>query len=169
MFEEILSKVSTLRAFLNHEALAEPPETSSWFNYLATIRDTLGNLSNSLSFVATVMAKEYLAERFHLREFDAGAKPQGARGPDILVSTDSGETIRCEIKTNKPYQPGFGAQQKEQVIKDLKTLSDSTARHKFMMVTDTDSFKALCRNNFAKYARGIEIINLQSKETFTHP
>jgi hypothetical protein len=168
MFSDIHVKDSNLRSFFDRERLGDPPDTRSWFGYLTSVREILGNLSNSVSFVATVLAKEYLTDRFDIVGFDAAAKPQGAPGADILVSTGDGETIYCEIKTNKPYQPGFGAQQKQQILKDLKKLADSRAHHRFMLVTDVDAFKALCGKSFAKHAHGIEIVNLLSRESFTH-
>jgi hypothetical protein len=40
-----------------------------------------------MSFLATLLAREYLNERFVLGDFDAAAKAQGASGPDVEART----------------------------------------------------------------------------------
>ena len=165
---QILKKDAELRAFLESQRLIEPPNAKLWFAYLASVKDIQGNISNSLGFVATLLAKEYLAARFNLIHFDAAEKAQGAPGPDIEARTVDGQSIRCEIKTTRPYQPGFGAQQKVKIKEDLKKLINSPANYKIMFVTDADAFKTLCKRYYSEYARGIEVVNLITSETYCH-
>ncbi len=165
---EIRARDGTLRSFFSNHSLADPPDPTAWFEYLTATKDILGNINNSIGFIATLLAKAYLARRFGLRDFDAAKKAQGAPGPDIAVITSSQQTIRCEIKTTRPVQPGFGANQKSEIKKDLKKLSEAIADHKIMLVTNADAYKALCKPYYASLAQEIEIVNLLTGETFRH-
>ena len=78
----------------------------SGFSYLTGIKAALGNLSNDLGFVATLLVKHYL-EHFAIIDFDAAAKAQGAAGVDIEAATADGRTIAGELKTTTPYQPSI--------------------------------------------------------------
>jgi hypothetical protein len=164
---QIHEKNQRLRMFLNDNALSEP-KSSKWFDFVTQIKNILGNINNDLGFLATLLAKDYLLKRFGVNSFDAAVKAQGAPGPDIEVTTSKGEVIRCELKTTHPYQPGFGAAQKTEILKDLRKLSACSATYKFMMVTDTDAFIALCKKSYASLAQGIEIVNLLTGESFGH-
>ncbi len=55
---EIADRVSRMRAFLNENALVEPPEPTQWHSFLSTLRKIQGNLSNDGSFIATLLAKQ---------------------------------------------------------------------------------------------------------------
>lgn len=138
----------------------------SWLAYLTGIKSALGNLNNDLGFVATLLVKGYLQERFGIVDFDAAGKPQGASGVDIEARTADGMTIVGELKTTKPYQPGFGAAQRTAIIKDLTRLGGSAADHRFMFVVDEDAFAALCRPALASRVPGVEIVNLVTGRTF---
>jgi hypothetical protein len=123
----------------------------------------LGNLNNDLGFVATLLVKEFLEKRFQITNFDAAGKPQGAAGVDIEARTAAGETIIGELKTTKPYQPGFGAAQRTTILKDLARLAASDANHRFMFVIDGDAFQTLCSHrSFATRAPGIEVVDVLS-------
>jgi hypothetical protein len=120
--------------------------------YLSSIRLILGNLSNSVSFAASLLAKQYLAERFDIGEFCAAAKPQGAPGPDIEIRTSNAQTILGEIKTTLPYGVSdFGAAQKREFQKDFDKLNASKADFRFLFVTEERTFNLLK----AKYASKI--------------
>jgi hypothetical protein len=166
--ERIRRKDLALRSFLRDTSLAEPPDARSWFNYMTQVKDILGNINNGVGFLATLLAKEYLAKRYGMTAFDAADKAQGAPGRDIDARAPDGTSIHCEIKTTRPYQPGFGAQQKHEIIKDLKKLAGSSADHKLMMVTDNDSFATLCKTFYASHAPAVEIVNLLTGEAFHH-
>lgn len=164
----IQNKDFELRAFLAANPLPEQPKVDLWFDYLKTIKDILGNLNNSIGFVATLLAKRYLSTRFDVEHFDAAEKAQGASGPDILVRTVDGQTVQCEIKTTRPYQPGFGAQQKVKIKEDLRKLTKCSADYRLMLVTDQEAFRALCKPYYAGFAEGLEIVNLLTGEAFRH-
>jgi len=161
----IHNKDLALRKLLSDKSLPETYLPAEWFKYLAHIRDALGNLSNSLGFVATLLAKDYLADRFGISGFDAAQKAQGAPGVDIEVRTPDGLEIIAEIKTTKPYQPGFGANQKITILKDLNRLSSLPADHRIMFVTDQESFRTLCGANYRARFANVEVVNLLTGET----
>lgn len=168
-WDEIRSKDRSLRAFLADGSLADHRDPASWFEYLTTIRDILGNTSNSLSFVATLLVKDYLAQRFGALDFDAASKPQGAPGIDVEITTPDGLKIVAEIKTTKPYQPGFGAAQKLNIKKDLERLATTDADHRIMFVTDTDAFHTLCGSRYNERYPNVEIVNALTGEAFRCP
>jgi hypothetical protein len=141
----ILEKDRALRLYLAGHDLAASDDPAKWLIYLTGIKNVLGNISNDAGFVATLLVKRYLAQRFGISDFDAAAKAQGAPGVDIEARTADGKTVIGELKTTKPYQPGFGAAQRTTIIKDLTRLAAATADHRFMFVTDADTFTTLCK------------------------
>ncbi len=165
---DIRNRDESLRAFLLQEDLANPPDIRAWLAYLTNMKRILGNLNNCVGFAATLLAKEYLAARFNVTDFDAAAKAQGAPGPDIEVRSSDGKLIRCELKTTHPYQQGLGAKQKEEILKDLKKLVESSADHKLMMVIDNETFSTLCKPAYSARAHSVEIVNLLTNETYSH-
>jgi hypothetical protein len=164
----IKDRDTELRGFLSVQSLADLPDPRTWLLYLTQIKDILGNTSNSIGFLATLLAKDYLARRFSVVGFDAAAKAQGAPGPDIEVRTSDGKLVRCELKTTRPYQPGFGANQKKEILKDLKKLVECSADYKLMLVTDDQSYTTLCGTNYAAFAPSVEIVNLLTEHSYRH-
>ncbi len=164
----ILEKDRALRLYLAaHDISSDDP--AAWLDYLTGIKNLLGNISNDLGFVATILVKRYLAERFAITDFDAAAKAQGAAGVDIEARTTGGKTIIGELKTTKPYQPGFGAQQRTTIIKDLARLVASNADYRLMFVTDPDTFSTLCKPGWTARASGVEIVDIVRGQTFVCP
>jgi hypothetical protein len=161
----ILDKDRSLRLYIAENGLSAD-DPAAWLAYITGLKNLLGNISNDAGFVATLLVKRYLAERFGITDFDAAAKPQGAAGIDIEARTTDGQTIVGELKTTKPYQPGFGAQQRTMMLKDLARLAASSANHRFMFVTDPDAFATLCKPVWAARAPGVEIVDLESGKTF---
>jgi hypothetical protein len=166
---KIRAKDIDLREKLERTKLTDSIDPPKWFKYLASLKATLGNLNNDLSFVATLLVKQFLDERFGTINFDASGKPQGASGIDIETCSSEGQTIVGEIKTTTPYQPGFGAQQQKEIKKDLKRLEASSADYRFMFVTDPDTFRTLCKPVWAARSPGIELVDLITKQTFKCP
>jgi hypothetical protein len=162
----IRAKDVALRSFLDHERLSNPVDAPHWLRYLLGIKHSLGNLNNDIGFVATLLAKQYLNRRFGITDFDAAGKAQGASGIDIAARTADGRTVVGELKTTKPYQPGFGAAQRTSILKDLARLASTTADWRFMFVIDPDAYGALCRSNFASKAPGVEIVDLVRGDAF---
>jgi hypothetical protein len=133
---------------------------------LIGIKEALGNLSNDFGFVATLLVKAYLRDRFGICDFDAASKPQGASGVDIEAQTPDGKLVIGELKTTKPYQPGFGAAQRTSILKDLSRLSTSKADHRFMFVVDPEAYRILCSRGFASRAPGIEVVDVLTRRSF---
>jgi hypothetical protein len=160
------TKDEKLRDFLSNNRLDQISDPRKWLAYFAGIRSVLGNLSNDVSFVSTLLVKEFLFERFSIRDFDAARKPQGAPGIDIEARTAEGHSIVGELKTTTPYQPGFGAAQRTSILKDISRLSKTKADYRFMFVIDADSYRTICSKSFASRMLGVEVVNLVTKQTF---
>lgn len=165
---DILAKIETLRSFLAHNTftLDQAEDAKEFFSYLNRVPAIVGNISNDISFAATRLAGAYLADRFGITHFDAGAKAQGAPGWDIEARTADGTTICCELTTLRPCYPGCGEAQKSKLKNDLRKLAASEAAIKLMMVTDSDTFDALCKPGFARYTQGVEIVDLIAGRKF---
>jgi hypothetical protein len=71
-----------------------------------------------------------------------------------------------ELKTTKPYQPGFGAAQRTHILKDLARLATSSADHRFMFVVDPNAYRTLCTRSFASRAPGVEVVDLITRQGF---
>lgn len=139
---EIADRLAQARDLLNTRELGRP-DPVKWYEMLAELKQIQGNASNDISFVATLLAKQYLASRFGV-DFCAAEKPQGAPGIDIDIATAAGERIVGEIKTTVPYQTvDFGAQQAAMFKKDFVKLANADAAHKFMFVTERKTFEVL--------------------------
>ncbi len=158
-------KDESLRKLLNEAALDDWKSPERLFEYLTAIKDALGNLNNDLSFVATLLAKNFLVSRFKLGNYDAALKPQGAPGIDIEITSQDGLSLVGEIKTTNPYQPGFGAAQKASIQKDMQRLNETPADHRFMFVTNHDTFKTLCGNSYKEKYPSVVIVNLLTQKT----
>ncbi|MBX3514560.1 MAG: hypothetical protein KIT15_04685 [Xanthobacteraceae bacterium] len=156
----IAAKDSALRQYLEENKLPEEINALQLFSFLTGIKNALGNINNDIAFAATLIIKIYLRERFNIVDFDAGGKAQGAPGIDIEAKTSDGKVIVGELKTTKPYQPGFGAAQRTSIIKDLDRLSRTKADYRFMFVTDEEAFLALSGSSFRSRLEGIELVNL---------
>jgi hypothetical protein len=143
-------------------------DPAAMFNYLVAVKNTIGNLNNDISFLATLLVKPFMRKRFGI-EFDAALKPQGAPGLDLDCTLSDGTRVVGELKTTKPYQPGFGAAQKREITKDLARLASAEAAHRFMFVTDAESFRTICRPSFSCLAPGVEVVDLVTGETFICP
>ena len=162
----IQAKDCRLRDFLNSKPFPDTSSSETLFQYLTEIKSILGNHHNDISFVASLLAKEFLIDRFEGLTWDAAEKAQGAPGLDIdLIWNDL--RIIGEIKTTVPYQKGFGAQQKAAIKKDLKKLRENEAAHKFMMVTSDEAYETLRGQSFKSLLNKIEVVNLTQGDSFT--
>ncbi len=124
------------------------------------MRQIVGNASNDLSFVATLMAKEHLCSVLDMVPFDAAVKPQGAPGLDIDERTRTGERVVAEIKTTVPYLPtDLGAQQKTTFRKDFVKLQLAEASHKFFFLTNRRAYDLVIRKYTTDLA-GVSVVLL---------
>lgn len=166
---EIAERVGLVRSFLISNGLEGTLQPTVLFKFLSTLREIQGNLSNDVSFAATLMAKEFLSSKFGI-SFDAADKPQGAPGIDIDIRLPNGERIVAEIKTTVPYQANdFGAQQAASFKKDFAKLSEAKAEHKFLFVTDARAFAALMKPKYLQYLShipGVRVVNLVTGDEY---
>jgi hypothetical protein len=164
---DIADRMHQMRQFLNANVLVDPPEPTVWHSFLAMLRKIQGNLSNDGSFIATLLAKQYLHSRYGVI-FDAAEKPQGAPGVDIDIYTPEGHHIVAEIKTTVPYQgTDFGSNQANTFKKDFAKLDAAEAEHKFLFVTDSNTFSILQKDKYTKLMPGVCIVDLITGEEHT--
>lgn len=158
-------RIEELRTFLTTNTVPDPEsDIGSWYAYLRVIKGITGNASNDMSFVATVMAREYLSRTLPMRPFDANTKAQGAPGLDIDEQTQDGERVIGEIKTTTPYGTNdFGANQIATLKKDFAKLRDALAPHKFFFVTEKAAFDIVMRRYMA-HLEDVKIVLLPSTE-----
>ena len=161
----VQTKDRRLRDFLNSKPFPDTASSETLFQYLSEIKSILGNHHNDISFVASLLAKDFLTERFEGLTWDAAEKAQGAAGLDIDLGWNDLRIIG-EIKTTVPYQKGFGAQQKAAIKKDLKKLRENAATHKFMMVTSDEAYETLKGQKFRPLLDKIEVVNLIQPDSF---
>jgi len=166
--EAVRRRLQRLRDFLN--ASPEPGVGSSaeeWFVYLTDMKAIVGNASNGLSFVATLMAKAHIERVLPMRPFDAALKPMGAPGLDIDERTVDGRRVIAEIKTTTPYLGDkLGASQKSSFVKDFVKLQRDEADHKFFFVTDKATFDVV-RRRYASALDGVVVVLLPSGDEFS--
>lgn len=133
-----------------------------WFEYLAQVKAIQGNINNDISFIACLMAKDYLVSRFNIGMFDIAAKPQGAPGLDIDLITSEGEHIIAEIKATVPYSGAkndLGANQRKTFEHDFDKLNRTQAHHKFFFVTDRATFN-IVQQKYASQVPGVKVVLL---------
>ena len=160
--------IESLAAYL-HECDLPTVEASAgeWCAYLSAMKAIVGNASNALSFVATLMAEEYLCGTLGIEAFDAAAKAQGASGLDIDELTLDNERVIGEIKTTTPYlEHDLGAAQKTSFKKDIAKLNGTPADHKSFFVTDDRMFRIVAQR-YARQLPGVTIVLLPTGEHFT--
>ncbi len=160
--EGIQQNVTTLHNYLNKTPAPIDDDPFAWFEFMIQIRIIQGNTSNELSFLACLLAKNYLSKRFEISEFDAAAKKQGAAGLDIDLITAEGKRVVAEIKTIIPYSEAkndLGAQQKASFKKDFDKLNKAKADNKFFFVTDLKTYNIM-KQRYANSIPGVEIVLL---------
>lgn len=136
-----------------------------WLAFLSTMKQITGNASNDVSFIATLLAKEYLCSVLHMVPFDAALKPQGAPGLDIDERTVSGERVVAETKTTVPYlETDLGAAQKATFRKDFDKLRLADAPYKFFFLTNQRAYDLMIR----RYARDLAGVSIVLLPTASH-
>lgn len=160
--QKIAKRLNQLRDFLDSADFEQDMHIGKWFECLSQVKAIQGNVNNNISFIACLMAKNYLAQRFDIKEFDISIKPQGAPGLDIDLKTADDERIIGEIKTTVPYSGAkndLGAKQKETFQHDFNKLNTTPANHKFFFVTDRATFEVMQRR-YASQIPGVNIVLL---------
>ena len=166
MFDRERREFDALRERLQRlvDALSAAPlpesDVDAWFRILIQLRTIQGNASNDLSFVACVLARDYLCQHCDIAPFDVAEKPQNAAGIDIDVRTREGARVIAEVKTTVPYAPNdFGAAQASSIKKDLDKLRRADADRKFFFLTDARAH-AVMHRKFAHVVPELELVLL---------
>ncbi len=161
---DITDRLERACALLKGRKMDDPVDPVALYDVLSSRRQIQGNLSNDVSFAASLLAKKYLLSAFGA-EFDAAAKPQGAAGIDIDVQAPDGSRIVAEIKTTVPYQfADFGAQQAESFKRDFAKLAAADAVHKFLFVSEPSAFSVVTKPKYTKLIPGVRIVLLATGE-----
>ena len=168
IMREIEQRLMQIRAHLSSREFPSLDDAGAWYVYLAELKAIQGNSSNDVSFIATLMAKQYLARRYGLQGFDAAEKPQGAPGIDIDARLPDGRRLVAEIKTTSPYMPNdLGAQQKAMLEKDFTKLANAIADIKLFLVTETKTFELMKKPKYKSQLSGVTVVLLTTNEEFT--
>src|SRR5260370_22944587 len=116
----IAEKLHNRREFLNKFDLPhDPSRLDGWYYFLNATKAILGNFNNDLSFVATLLAKLYLENRFPGLGFDASSKSQSSPGLDIDVRIPDGNRHSGEGNTGDPYhQENLSVNQRATFLQD---------------------------------------------------
>lgn len=167
MMKDVERRLVAMRDHLAHE-MPSLEDSTAWFQYLTELKAIQGNANNDVSFVATILAKEYLLRNYGVKDFDAAEKPQSAPGIDIDVHLPDGRRLIAELKTTNPYKENdFGAMQRKTIKKDFAKLSKTEADIKLFLVTDFDTFRFMQKSKYHTTVKGITIVLLTTGEEFT--
>lgn len=135
--DQIGRRIGLLQQYLSTWDLNSSLECDEWMKRLLEIRRIQGNTNTGASFVASLLAKQFLANRFGFAPFDATEKRQAANGLDIDFKTPDGKRVIGEIKTTVPYKgEKLGGNQETAIRKDFARLAEESASFKFFFVTD---------------------------------
>jgi len=130
----------------------------SFFENLEKIKQLLGNFDMDLSYVACIMAQNFLAKEFG-EIIDITNKSQGANGLD-LDRVIKGKRVIAEIKTTNPCNGNnFGSNQITNIKKDINRLEKEEADYKYFFVTNKQT-EELIKEKILKRSSDIKIINL---------
>ena len=164
--KDIEHRLKAMRSHLSKETPALE-DTAAWFSYLAELKTIQGNSSNNMSFIGTLLAKQYLAQNYGLTSFDAAEKSQNAPGIDIDVMLSDGRRLVAELKTTNPYKPkDFGAQQRKTIKKDFLKLANAQADIKLFLVTDPIAFGFMKKSKYQLMVQGVTLVLLTTGEEF---
>ena len=166
--EGIFSRIELLQTFLDKNNKPDSSNLELLYAFLSKIKNIQGNFNNDISFIATLMAKYYLLDKYAVQDYDAAKKAQGAPGLDIDIFLPNGDQLVAEIKTTYPYkQNDLGANQKEKFNEDFEKLKRSTAKHKLFFLTERTTFELLRKPKYFSSPIGIQIVLLPSGEEFS--
>jgi len=165
--QNIKNRIEQVRSYLIAKDLPKLEDVTGWYNFLADIKSIQGNFNNDISFLATLMAKQYLEKKYGLLEFNAAEKAQGAPGLDIDVELPNGKRLVAEIKTTTPYKPNdLGAQQKNTFSKDFVKLANAKAEIKLFFLTEQRTFNLMQIPKYRSKLSDVIVVHLPSGEEF---
>jgi hypothetical protein len=120
-----------------------------------------------MSFVATIVAKQYLSRCYGLTGLDAAEKSQNAPGIDFDIQMPDGRRLVAELKTTDLYKDDLGHQQRKSITKDFDKLKNAKADVKLFLVTQSQTFELLKRPKYQSVLQGITVVLLTTGEEFT--
>ena len=164
----LLNKLGSLRRSLEQPFPEVGTEPAYWYKYLDNVKESQGNLHIWISFIACLMAKDYITHKYNVTGWDVAEKAQGAPGLDIDIKTGNGKNIIGEIKTTTPYEKDdFGAAQWTSLERDFEKLRQHNAGIKYLFVTNEVAYKYLERDRDYIRVIGLKVVLLPSGKTFT--
>lgn len=161
MLMKIVNKIENLKIYLDKEKLNnDSNELSYWYSYFTKIKRILGNFDNDISYIACLMAEQFLCSKYSFNNFDVSIKPQSAPGLDIDEITCDNKRVIAEIKTTIPYsETDLGAQQKKMFLKDFEKLKCNEAEYKYFFVTELKTFE-IVKCKYSNELVGVTVILL---------
>ncbi len=165
--KSIIFRIEQVRAYLNENDFPNIENVTAWYKFLTNIKNIQGNFINDISFLATLMAKQYLEKKYGDLKFDAAKKAQGAPGLDIDIQLANGKRLVAEIKTTLPYKPNdLGAQQKNTFDKDFAKLASAKADIKLFFLTEQRTFDLMKNPKYRSKLSHVTVVLLPSGEAF---
>ncbi|MGI6285915.1 hypothetical protein SEF58_08865 [Neomoorella humiferrea] len=148
----IAEKLANIQRFLNTVNIGkEHLNLEEWYKTVSNFKRLLKNFDNDVSFIACLLAKHFLSMKHNLPLIDIAARPQGAPGLDLDITTKDGKRIIAEIKTTIPYHVSeLGAHQRQAFLRDFKKLRENKADYKYFFVTERYAYEVI-RRHYAKY------------------
>ncbi len=164
---ELKDKFLSLNNLLKNSEYSVYSDLYEQYIYLNKFKRKLGNFNNDLSYIACLMAKQYLLKKHNFsHDIDMSLKAQGAKGLDIDETTLENERCIAEIKTIFPYgENDFGSKQREYFRADFKKLTNNDAKYKYLFVIEEKSFNILKKKYISKLT-GITTVLLPSGQLF---
>ena len=168
IMENIRQRLVQVRSHLSENDFPALENIPAWYSFLTELKIIQGNFNNDVSFLATLLAKQYLKEKYGLQHFNAADKPQGAPGLDINVTLSNGKRLVAEIKTTIPYKPDdLGAQQITSFKKDFKKLVEVKADIKLFLLTEYKTYELMKESKYKSQLSGIKVVLLPTGEEFS--
>jgi len=163
----IVVKIGQLKEYVNaNPSPSADASAEDWYRYISELLSTTGNTHNWASFVACLMAKDYLCRVLPMVPFDVSMKPQGAPGLDIDEVTVTRQRVIGEVKTTTPHLANdLGAQQRTSFIKDFDKLNHAVADQKFLFVTNKTTFDII-KSRYAGSLRSVKVVLLPAGTEF---
>jgi len=168
--KSICDRITKLRNLMNkakHNYQDVHLHPERLFQIVKEIKDIIGNWNNNLSFLACILAKQYLVNKSLIQDKDwnTADKPQGARGLDIDLNLKD-KRIIGEIKTTYPYKDSdLGANQKESFEKDFEKLAKNSADYKFFFVTEEKTYE-IVKRKYNSMLHGVTIVLLTNQKEY---
>ena len=161
---DLVSMVERVRDYFAGEA-PRADDTRAWLSYLLVLKAIQGKLNYDISFLACLLAKEYLSSRFDSLDWDVTATSHGAVGLDVNVVTVGGVRIVGTVRTIIPHlRHDFDASQMAALRRDVARLTAVEASLKYVFLTDRRAYELLS-GPYAPALAGVEVVLLDPFET----